>query len=62
VGKGLGTKSEAAKAAGKKLVITEAVHVKDNVQASTATWRQAARGRSAGAVAGHSNVLATHAL
>jgi hypothetical protein len=34
VGKGLGTKNEAAKAAGKKLVITDAVHEKDNVQVS----------------------------
>ena len=34
VGKGLGTKSEAAKSAGKALTITDAVHVKDNVQVS----------------------------
>ena len=34
VGKGLGTKNDAAKAAGKKLVITDAVHEKANVQVS----------------------------
>lgn len=32
IGRGLGTKSEAARSAGKPLVITDAVHVKDNVQ------------------------------
>jgi len=34
VGKGLGTKSQAAKSAGKPLVITDAVHAKDTVQVS----------------------------
>ena len=34
IGKGLGTKNEAAKSAGKKLMITDTVHDKDNVQVS----------------------------